>query len=75
VTPGEIMMGIVLGLLTIAFGLWAKKVDDLNKNVEKIYQQIHDMAIQMERRLTRTEERLHHHAQILGTNHYVEEQE
>jgi outer membrane murein-binding lipoprotein Lpp len=74
VAPGEILMAIVLGLLTIAFGLWAKKVDDLNRNVEKIYTQIHNMAIQMERRITRTEERIHHHAQILNTKHFLEEE-
>jgi hypothetical protein len=70
VTAGEILLGIVLALLSIAFGLWAKKVDELNKSVKEIYSSIHSMAVKMEKRVTRVEERVHFHAQKLGVNHY-----
>lgn len=64
-TAGEIMLAIVLGLLSIAFGKWATRLDKVIESMDSIKKEVHDYILHMERRLTKTEERVRHHDIVL----------
>lgn len=74
-SPGELLLTMVLGLLAIAFGKWASRLDRMIEAVEKMKNELHDYIVRMERRLSRVEERVNHHGVLLGLKHKVPEDE
>jgi hypothetical protein len=54
-TAGEIVLSAISVLFTIAFGLWAKRLDKALDLLEQIQKDTHDWAIRTEHRLTALE--------------------
>ena len=66
ITPGEILLSIVLGLLAVSFGKWASRLDRMVDAVERMKNELHDYIVKMERRLSRVEERVRHHEHLIA---------
>lgn len=54
-TPGELALTVIGALFTIAFGLWARRLDKALDLLEKIQKDTHDWALRTEHRLTTLE--------------------
>lgn len=55
ITMGDIALAIIGVLFSIAFGLWAKRLDKALDLLERIQQDMHQWAKDTEHRLTRLE--------------------
>jgi type II secretory pathway component PulJ len=66
ISPGEILLSVVLGLLAVSFGKWASRLDRMVEAVEKMKNELHDYIVKMERRLSRVEERVRHHEHLIA---------
>lgn len=70
-SAGELLLSLVLGLLAVAFGKWASRLDRMVDAVERMKNELHDYIVKMERRLSRVEERVRNHAHLIGARHHV----
>jgi len=55
VTIGEIVMSCLAALFSIAFGLWARRLDKALDLLETIQIDMHEVAVRTEHRLTKLE--------------------
>lgn len=54
-TPGEIILACISGLLVLTFGLWARRLDKALDLLESIQSSIHSWMVATEHRLTKLE--------------------